>query len=111
MPTQNFYIPQWHLWNWRLVSPVFISIELTKAKRSLEETDNAMRQLELDVKQVEQEIKAKWAIANVQVMRGFEARLKAIRAERKRIGFVQKRLRDACDAMTEHLGRVKSNAK
>jgi len=102
MPQQNFYIPQWRMWNWKLISPVFVSLQLSRSRQSYRETENALAQLDDDVSKIEQEIRGVWASANVQMMRGFEYRLKEVGKERKRINFVRVKLREAIDAMLQH---------
>ena len=110
MPQTNFYIPQWRMWNWKLISPIFVSVQLERSRQSYRETDNALALLDNDVRNIEQEIRSKWASANVQVMRAFEARLKEVARERKRINFVRLGLREAIDAMLEHFPE-EANAK
>ena len=103
MTKPNFYVPNVAMWNWRLISAGFVRIQLDRANRSYSETDNALVQLDADVDKIEQEIRGKWASANVQVMRAFEARLKEVGAERKRIHYVRTKLRTVIDRMRSHL--------
>lgn len=106
MTKPNFYIPQWRMWNWRLISPVFVSVQLERSRQAYRETDNALANLDGDIAKIEQEIRGQWESANVQVMRAFEARLKEVARERKRINFVRLRLREAIDAMLEHFPQL-----
>lgn len=102
MPTTLFYIPQWRMWNWKTVSPVFVSLQLSRARRSYRETEGALLILDSDVTKIQQEIRGVWANANVQMMRAFLARLKEIQKERKRVNFVRIKLRESIEAMLEH---------
>lgn len=106
MPRQNFYIPQWQMWNWKLISPVFVSLQLARSRSSYRETDDALAQLDKEVRNIEQEIRSVWMTANVQAMRAFQARLREVGIERRRIGFVRLKLRRAIDAMLEHFPQL-----
>jgi uncharacterized Zn finger protein len=101
--TATFYIPNIAMWNWRLVSPAFVKVQMERAKLSMAETDNALDILDADVMKIQQEIKGVWANASVQMMRAFEDRLKEVGRERKRIMFVRMRLREVIDRMSTHL--------
>ena len=70
--------------------------------------------LDADVIKIQQEIRAKWADANVQIMRAFLARLKEVSLERKRINYARIKLREAIDVMITHfpeLDKVEEHAK
>lgn len=110
MPRPNFYIPRIDLWNWRLISFTFVDVQLKRAQESYAQTDNALAILDEDVSKIEQEIKGVWATANVQMMRAFQARLKEVGAERKRIGYVRLKLRGVIDRMNIEIERSKTHA-
>jgi len=111
MPKPVFYIPQWRMWNWRLLSSNFLDYQYKRCVDSYKETDGAMAVLDEDVSKIEQEIRGVWASANVQMMQAFEARLKEIRAERKRVAYCQLKLREAIDAMNNHRSVTKPNER
>ena len=103
----QFYIPNITMWNWRLVSPIFVKLQLSRCQLSFSETDNALENLNIDVRNIEQEIRGAWATASATHMRAFEARLKEVRAERKRIMFVRLKLQAVIDRMTDHLAELR----
>lgn len=90
--SRDFYIPNSWAWNHRLVSELYVSIQKRRAIEEQRHAQGTLDVLDLDVLKIEQEIKGKWASANVQVMRAFQARLKAIGAQRKRVNWVLRRL-------------------
>jgi hypothetical protein len=89
---RDFYIPNSWAWNHRLVSEVYVNIQKKRAIEEQRHAQGTLDVLDLDVLKIEQEIKGKWADANVQIMRAFQARLKEIGAQRKRVAWVLRRL-------------------
>lgn len=101
--TRQFYIPNVSMWNWSLVSPSFVKLQLERAQLSYRETDDALNNLETEIQNINKEIRAKWATASATTMRAFEARYKEVRAENKRISYVRLKLREVIDRMKNHL--------
>lgn len=111
MRRPQFYIPRIDMWNWRLISTNFVELQLQRATLSLTETDNALAQLDTEVKNIELEIRAKWATGSATVMRAFLARYKEVAAERKRIYFVRHRLVPTIERMDKHLQEVRNSGQ
>lgn len=107
----QFYIPRIDMWNWRLISTNFVELQLQRATLSLAETDNALAQLDTEVRNIELEIRAKWATGSATVMRAFLARFKEVSAERKRIGYVRHRLIPTIERMDKHLQEVRERER
>ncbi len=100
---RQFYIPNISMWNWQLISPNYVKLQLERAQLSYRETDDALRNLETDLQNINQEILSKWATGSATVMRAFEARYKEVRMENKRIMYVRLKLREVIDRMNSHL--------
>jgi len=100
MPKRLHYrVPEVSFWKSDVVSESFIRVQLKLARNTHNDTDKDLANLDADILAVQQEIRAKWASANVQVMRGFEQRLRQIKIERRYLFFIRKRLENAIDAM------------
>ena len=90
--SRDFYIPNSWAWNHKLVSEVYVNIQKKRAIEEQRHAQGTLDVLDLDVAKIEQELKGRWADGSVQVMRAFQARLKEIGRQRKRIAWVLRRL-------------------
>jgi hypothetical protein len=108
MKPRTFYIPNITFWHWERLTRTFVDVQRKRAMESFAETENALAQLDSEVDNIGNEIKSVWASANVQHMRAFEARLREIKSERRRIEYVRFKLRGVLDRMNAELksGRI-----
>lgn len=105
--TRQFYVPDTTHWNWRLVSPVFVKLQLTRAQDSYVETDKALASIEAEVREIRKRVWEEWETASATRMRQFERQIKDMSPEVKRIHYVRKLLRDRIDEMHEFLNAAK----
>lgn len=99
----RFYIPQTQLWNWEHVSPLFVKLQLERARQSYRDTEQVLVNVEADLENINREILSEWAQGSIQVMRAFEARYKEVRRENKRVMYCRKLLREVMDKMIHFL--------
>lgn len=105
MTKSNFYVPNVTFWHWERLTRTFIEVQRKQALESFAQTENALAQLDYEVESIGNEIRSKWAGASVNVMRAFEARLKEVRKERRRIEHIRFVLRGVLDRMNAELSK------
>lgn len=102
--TRQFYIPNVSMWNWSLVSPVFVKLQLQRAEQSYKETEDALENIEREIKEIRKQVWAEWGTASANRMRDFARKIVEMNPEVKRIHYVRLKLREVIGEMEAHLG-------
>lgn len=105
MKRTNFYVPKLDHLHWNTTTRVWMQHEKELALGSFAQTESALAQLDEDVSKIEDEIRGVWTTASAQMMRAFEDRLKLVRAERRRVDSVRRKLRGVLDRLNAELGK------
>lgn len=104
---RQFYVPDVTHWNWSLISPVFVRLQLSRAEESFKQTELALSSIDEQIAEINKQIKAEWTTASATRMRQFEHQIKALSPEVRRIHFVRKRLVEVMGEMDIHLAHTR----
>src|SRR5690348_15835853 len=96
---RQFHVPNASMWIWKLVSPVFIRLQLERAQNSYQATENARGQIEPELKSICKEIWREWGTASVNRMHEFMHYPKEMSPEVRPIRIVRLSLRTVIDEM------------